>query len=155
METKADQTRMELLRVKLGYVEKLVVNCTGTSGCLCFFWSDKVQVVLLSFLVNHIDVKVAMSDNRWWRLTGFYDNPVATQHCHSWTLLRRLASMSKLPWICLGDFNEKGWAIRNAVVHEQRVVKGLNVVEWASFFLDLQVGNKSRRHTVSSPNRPV
>ncbi|KAK2654942.1 hypothetical protein Ddye_007994 [Dipteronia dyeriana] len=30
----------------------------------------------------------------------------ANQRTHSWTLLRRLAGMASLPWICLGDFNE-------------------------------------------------
>ncbi|KAI9170079.1 hypothetical protein LWI28_022270 [Acer negundo] len=51
----------------------------------------------------------------------------------------------------------KVWAIRNSTVHELTVVKGLNVVEWASFFLDefLQVGIRIKLPAVSPPNRPV
>lgn len=38
--------------------------------------------------------------------TGFYGNPIATQHVHSWELLRRLGVNRSQPWIVLGDFNE-------------------------------------------------
>ncbi|KAK3211236.1 hypothetical protein Dsin_015942 [Dipteronia sinensis] len=33
----------------------------------------------------------------------------SSQRLHSWTILRRLAGMSNLPWICIGDFNEILW----------------------------------------------
>lgn len=48
METKVDQARMEILRVKLGFIGKLVVNRSGNSSGLCLFWSDNVQVSLLA-----------------------------------------------------------------------------------------------------------
>ncbi|KAK3218735.1 hypothetical protein Dsin_012705 [Dipteronia sinensis] len=107
METKADHVRMETLRVKLGFFGKLVVNCSGKSGGLCMLWSTNVQVVLLSYSLAHMDVRLASSlDNRWWQLIGFYGNPNANQRSHSWNLLRRLVDMSNLPWVCVGDFNE-------------------------------------------------
>ncbi|KAK2662046.1 hypothetical protein Ddye_000620 [Dipteronia dyeriana] len=34
------------------------------------------------------------------------DTPDNNQRFSSWTLLRRLAGMSRLPWVCMGDFNE-------------------------------------------------
>ena len=88
---------MEVLRIKLGFVGKLVVNCKGKLGGLCLFWSSKVRVDLLSFSVAHIDVRVVSTSERWWRLTGFYGNPDANQRFYSWNLLTRLASMSNLP----------------------------------------------------------
>lgn len=106
METKADHVRMELLRVKLKFSRKLVVNSCGNSGGLCLFWNANVKVVLLSFSVAHIDVSIESSGNKEWRLTGFYGNPEGSQRNHSWNLLRRLEGMSLLPWACVGDFNE-------------------------------------------------
>ncbi|KAK0572934.1 hypothetical protein LWI29_000634 [Acer saccharum] len=106
METKSGQARMEILRVKLGFEGKLVVNSVGTSGGLCLFWAAGFQVSLLSYTLAHIDVRLLSPCNRWWRLTGFYGNPDSSQRIHSWNLLRRLSGLSSLPWVCLGDFNE-------------------------------------------------
>ena len=101
LETKANHVRMEGLRVKLGFTGELVVNSSGNSGGLCLFWSDCVQVKLLSYSLAHIDVSLSFSSDQWWRLTGFYGNPDANQRLHSWTLLRRLAGLSQLPWVCI------------------------------------------------------
>ncbi|KAK2639028.1 hypothetical protein Ddye_026823 [Dipteronia dyeriana] len=97
---------MEHLRIKLGFTGKLVVNCSEKSCGLCLFWNVAFKVELLSFLVAHIDVRLFSSCKYWWRLIGFYGNPDTNQRTHFWTLLRRLAGMVSLPWICLGDFNE-------------------------------------------------
>ena len=106
METKSNNVRMEFLRVKLGFVGKLVVNCSWRSGGLCMLWSAKVQVILLSYSVDHIDVRVDSFCNKWWRLTGFYGNPDSNYRFHSWNLLKRLTGMSSLPWVCLSNFNK-------------------------------------------------
>lgn len=106
METKSNQVRMEALRVKLDFAGKLVVNSIGKSGGLCLFWGKNVQVVLLSFSRDHIDVRIESSGRSWWRLTGFYGVANVSQRGQSWELLRRLAGMYSLPWACVGDFNE-------------------------------------------------
>ncbi|KAH9790374.1 reverse transcriptase domain-containing protein [Citrus sinensis] len=41
-----------------------------------------------------------------WRVTGFYGYPESSRRRESWHLLRRLASFSTLPWVCIGDFND-------------------------------------------------
>ncbi|KAI9154223.1 hypothetical protein LWI28_022959 [Acer negundo] len=61
METKASQTIMEWLHVRLGFEGKLVVNSSGNSGGLCLFWVANVKVELLSFsdaakACAHLDV---------------------------------------------------------------------------------------------------
>lgn len=106
METKANNVLMERIRVQLGFVGKLVVNCVGRSGGLCLFWADSVDVSLLSYSLFHIDVQIVTHQNTLWRLTGFYGHPEVNQRHHGWQLLRRLNSMSGLPWICIGDFNK-------------------------------------------------
>ncbi|KAK3188889.1 hypothetical protein Dsin_028450 [Dipteronia sinensis] len=98
--------RMEFIRVKLGYSGKLVVNSDGSKGGLCLFWSDLVDISLLSFFRFHIDVQVQSHRNKFWRFMGFYGHSTAQQRHHGWTLLRRILSFSSLPWLCGGDFNE-------------------------------------------------
>ncbi|XP_074301324.1 uncharacterized protein LOC141632703 [Silene latifolia] len=41
-----------------------------------------------------------------WRVTGFYGWPAVTNRHLSWRLLQILRQQSKVPWVCLGDFNE-------------------------------------------------
>ncbi|KAK2661255.1 hypothetical protein Ddye_007788 [Dipteronia dyeriana] len=100
---------MKKWRVLLGYERKLVINSIGRSGGLCLFWYSSIEVNLLSYSQDHIDVKIKRDRGLWWRFTGFYGKPEHYQWKHSWTLLRRIAGMSNLPWICIGDFNEILW----------------------------------------------
>ncbi|KAL9690658.1 hypothetical protein QQ045_011064 [Rhodiola kirilowii] len=39
-------------------------------------------------------------------MTLFYGDPTVAKRKFSWELLRRLNTISNLPWIILGDFNE-------------------------------------------------
>ncbi|KAL5806345.1 hypothetical protein ACOSQ4_029078 [Xanthoceras sorbifolium] len=57
METKINHCMAEFIRIKLGYIGKLVVDNVGTSGNLLLFWSDNETVDLLSFFCFHIDVQ--------------------------------------------------------------------------------------------------
>ncbi|KAK2635603.1 hypothetical protein Ddye_030395 [Dipteronia dyeriana] len=85
-----ERSRMEGIRVQLGFTGKLVVDCEGRSGGLGLFWTDKVNVSLLSFSRFHIDVRVTSGANEDWRFTGFYGHPEQDQRSHAWTLLKRL-----------------------------------------------------------------
>ena len=106
MKTRCDDSILEKWRVKLGFQGKIVVNSVGSSGGLCLFWSYEVDVSLLSFSQAYIDVCVRIRFKLAWRFTNFYGSPVQSQKVHFWTLLRRLAGLSSLPWVCVGDFNE-------------------------------------------------
>lgn len=83
------------------------------------FWNNPLDLSIMSYSKGHIDTTIK-SDKGWWRFTGFYGNPVTGLRVESWTLLERLSSMSKLPWVIGGDFNEimidkekEGGAVRN------------------------------------------
>lgn len=106
METRCGQEKIERWHLKLGYNNKLVVNSVGKSGGLCLIWDNSIDVSLLSYSQGHIDVSIKHDSNRSWRFTGFYGHPDQSQRTHSWTLLRRLAGMVDLLWVCMGDFNE-------------------------------------------------
>ncbi|KAK2649621.1 hypothetical protein Ddye_017110 [Dipteronia dyeriana] len=97
---------MEVIRVKLGFTGKLVVDSVGRSGVLYFMWKNLIDVSLLSYSRFHIDVKMVSQRDVSWRWTCFYGNPKASQRPHGWTLLRRFCSISYLPWVCVRDFNE-------------------------------------------------
>ncbi|KAK3230536.1 hypothetical protein Dsin_002417 [Dipteronia sinensis] len=49
---------------------------------------------------------VTLHNKKVWRMTGFYGNPKAEEHHHTWKLLRRLKGMSLLLYLRVGNFNE-------------------------------------------------
>ncbi|KAL5738308.1 hypothetical protein ACOSP7_031069 [Xanthoceras sorbifolium] len=106
METICDHNYLEVVCVKLGFVGKLVIDKIGRNKGLCLFWSQNVEVGLLSFSRFYINVKIGLHTNKVWRYTGFYGHPEASQRIHSWTLLRRFQGMSILPRLYSGAFNE-------------------------------------------------
>ncbi|KAL0288473.1 UNVERIFIED_CONTAM: hypothetical protein Scaly_2729500 [Sesamum calycinum] len=82
------------------------VAARGKSGGLVLLWNKEIYVDLASFSSSHINARVRLSEeSEPWRLTDFYGAPDANNHGESWTLLRRLSRESKLPWMCVGDFN--------------------------------------------------
>ncbi|KAK3221477.1 hypothetical protein Dsin_008502 [Dipteronia sinensis] len=106
METKSNRSWMEKIRVKLGFVGKLVVECEGKSGGLCLMWTDRVDISLISYSRFHIDVRVSSYGDSDWRFTGFCGHPEADQRRHAWSILKRLHDMAQLPWHCLADTDE-------------------------------------------------
>ncbi|KAL5830904.1 hypothetical protein ACOSQ4_016258 [Xanthoceras sorbifolium] len=74
--------------------------------------SREVGEVLGSSLGEVKEVDVGVNGNCWdsdgslWRFTGFYGDPISANRIHSWSLIRRLAGLSNLPWLIGGDFNE-------------------------------------------------
>lgn len=69
-------------------------------------WSHEVSLEIKSYSLCHIDVVVLSKSGSYWRCTGVYGHLESTQKQHTWELLKRLASLSSLPWLCFGDFNE-------------------------------------------------
>ncbi|KAK2651802.1 hypothetical protein Ddye_011658 [Dipteronia dyeriana] len=86
--------------------KKLVVNNTGKSGDLCLYQSHDIDVELLTYSQNHIDIKIRQNRNQVWRFTYFYGNPEQSQRTHSWTFLHRIARMMDILWVCMGDFTD-------------------------------------------------
>ncbi|TXG60811.1 hypothetical protein EZV62_012174 [Acer yangbiense] len=69
-------------------------------------WKDSLDVSILSFSSGHIDARIQSEDGYPWRFSGFYGDPNPKKRVNSWTLLRRLREVDRLPWVYSGDFNE-------------------------------------------------
>ncbi|XP_019158912.1 PREDICTED: uncharacterized protein LOC109155728 [Ipomoea nil] len=107
METFLVKSRMEPIRVTLGYNNMLVVDASGRSGGLALLWDDAIRVDVTGYSSNHIDTTVILDvGSPEFRLTGFYGFPKSYRSWESWNLLRTLASTSSLPWVVMGDFND-------------------------------------------------
>ena len=106
LETLCNHDWLEVVRVRLGFVGKLVVNKVGRSGGLCLFWSDKVEIDLLGFSRYHIDVIVTSHSSLKWRFTGVYGQPDHSLRPSFWNFFSKLANGFHWPWVCGGDLNE-------------------------------------------------
>lgn len=69
-------------------------------------WSSDMAVQICSYSRHHIDFQIQNTGGKSCRCTGVYRHPQASQKKHTWTLLRRLAGLFSLPWLCFGNFNE-------------------------------------------------
>lgn len=83
-----------------------VVDRIGMGGGLALFWNSKVHVHMKSYSLHHIDAVVYNEGVKEWRCTKIYGHLEANQKHHTWTLLKRLATLSSLSWCYFGDFNE-------------------------------------------------
>ena len=82
------------------------VDRIGKSGGLALIWSSDIDVRITSYSRHHINMQVQRADGKLWRCTGIYGHPKTQQKKHTWTLLKRLAGLFSLPWLCFRDFNE-------------------------------------------------
>ncbi|KAJ8775358.1 hypothetical protein K2173_023123 [Erythroxylum novogranatense] len=96
---------MEVLRSQLSFAHCFSVDSISIGRGLSIFWSTDIRLHVSGYSSNFIDCEIR-SDGTQWRLTGFYGFPDRTRRQASWNLLRALAAMSQLPWLCCGDFND-------------------------------------------------
>jgi exonuclease III len=107
METKCSRSKIEGIRVKLGYNGMFVVEPVGRSGGLALFWRDNQDLEIQNFTRRHINAIVKEVDTEVsWKLTCFYGHPVAAKRHESWALLEHLQNFRPQPWVCIGGFNE-------------------------------------------------
>ena len=103
-----------------------------------------------SFSSHHIDVVIHSENGSYWRGTGIYGHPEIDQKQHTWTLMRRLASLSSLPWICYGDFNEILRMNEKTGKNERRVSNVNEFREAVNFFGLRDMGFKGHPFTWSN-----
>ena len=105
-ETKMMAKQMEAKRRMLKFENCFVVDRCGLGGGLALLWTLDVSLEVKSYSKHHIDAVIHNENGSSWRCIGVYGHPKSEKKKHTWSLLRRLAGMSSLPWLCFGDFNE-------------------------------------------------
>jgi hypothetical protein len=86
------------------------VNGNGKGGGIALYWTEDVNVQLLSFSDRHIDADVIVGPfDHMWRGTFVYGEPKPTNRHKMWAKLRQIKNNSDHPWLMMGDFNEDMW----------------------------------------------
>jgi ribonuclease HI len=107
METKLRKKKMEAIRCKLGFPNMLVVDSVGRSGGLALLWGDDIYLDIQNFSHRHISGVIKnLSGGAPWKFTGFYGHPDVSKRVEAWALIKHLAQLDPIPWVCIGDFNE-------------------------------------------------
>lgn len=70
-----------------------------------FHWNKDWDVPIFSYSQGHIDAVINKGGLKW-RFTGIYGQSVQDRRKETWELISRLHSISSLPWVLGGDFNE-------------------------------------------------
>lgn len=107
-ETRLFSDKVDGLRRSLGFANGLGVGSFGRGGGLALLWKDDLVVSLQTLDKMHIDVAILDPVSRMekWRFTGFYGESRRDFRYRSWDCLKLLNTHSRLPWLCVGDFNE-------------------------------------------------
>ncbi|KAL0315227.1 UNVERIFIED_CONTAM: hypothetical protein Scaly_2876400 [Sesamum calycinum] len=105
METKCVGYKIDRVKKQLN-MHGIGVDSKRKGGGLALLWNKDNFLELMSFSASHIDARVQLeTGDKYWRFTGFYGAPEASNRSSSWTLLRHLSRISTLPWVCGDDFN--------------------------------------------------
>lgn len=106
LETWSSKSQMERIKNKLDFDGCFTVPSDGWGGGLPLMWKGRDRVWVDSFSWYHIDVIANGGLESAWRMTGFYGELANSYWSEGWNMLRMLSSKPKLPWCCVGDFNE-------------------------------------------------
>jgi hypothetical protein len=106
METKLNNKKMELIRIKLGFKNVFAVDSVGKSGGLALLWHDDSTIEVQNFSRRHINAIVSTTGENSWKWTGFYGHPDTNRREEAWSLLRKLSVLQPETWMVMGDFNE-------------------------------------------------
>lgn len=74
-EIKFSRFEIDTVRKKIGDYEGVYVDARGRAGGLVFFWEKGVNIILLFYFLNYVDIRVELyyPIQLVWRFTGVYD----------------------------------------------------------------------------------
>ena len=70
------------------------------------FWNNNCKVDILGDSIYHIDARVTETGQDPWRITCIYGEAQTHLRHQTWDVLKGISTMSDLPWLYFGDFNE-------------------------------------------------
>ncbi|KAH7842957.1 hypothetical protein Vadar_011057 [Vaccinium darrowii] len=107
METKNNKVRFETIRRRLNFDFGSYVDPVGLAGGLALWWNNDVEIevdLASKNLIHAIVSDKANSSN--WAASFVYGCPMRSGREQVWEDLKDVARFEKLPWLCIGDFNE-------------------------------------------------
>ncbi|XP_043694226.1 uncharacterized protein LOC122644928 [Telopea speciosissima] len=109
VETKAQETRIQVLQCQLGYAHYVAVNANGAPGGLAILWRDNIQVKIRVADDRIIDAEVVSDQGNFW-ITCVYGDPVRSNRHIVWNRICSYGASHSDPWMCIRDFNSfLGW----------------------------------------------
>ncbi|GJU09942.1 reverse transcriptase [Tanacetum coccineum] len=132
METRLHDTEIQGIRRCFLDFNFLVVNPVRRAGGLMLCWNKDLNVQITSFSKHHVNFSVIEDTGREWRGSGIYGWPTNQDKYRTWMLLRSIKSLSTLPWVCFGDFNEVLYSF------EKVGARGCNMRELEAFAASCQ-----------------
>ncbi|KAG5517160.1 hypothetical protein RHGRI_037799 [Rhododendron griersonianum] len=107
METKNNKVKMETIRVKLGFDSGVYVDPEGLSGGLALWWMKEVEIDVDIVSKNFIHAVISeKASSSVWAATFIYGCPTRSGRVQVWDSIREIAYSERLPWLCMGDFNQ-------------------------------------------------
>ncbi|KAG5537913.1 hypothetical protein RHGRI_025114 [Rhododendron griersonianum] len=107
METKNNKVKMETIRVKLGFDSGVYVYPEGLSGGLALWWMKEVEIDVDIASKNFIHAVISeKASSSVWAATFIYGCPTRSGRVQVWDSIREIAYSERLPWLCMGDFNQ-------------------------------------------------
>jgi hypothetical protein len=109
-ETRKNKDRISRLRFRLGLKGFEGFTSDGLSGGLAMFLHESLCVEIQAINEHYIDAYVRASPSSpQWRLTCVYGEPRVENRQCMWDNLKLLKTVSDLPWMVMGNFNEGMW----------------------------------------------
>ena len=105
-ETMVDDVRLEIVQSNIGFDHRWVVPREGRGGGLVLFWKATINLTIEDSNKSYIDAFINKNSENEWRLMGFYGKLELARRFEAWNKLKNLNKHSKMPWLCVGDFNE-------------------------------------------------
>ena len=103
---KANEERVEYVKRRVGFNEKVVIEAKGRAGGLCLMWRTICKLKWWSLISNKYMIVVKILDPGGdWYLVGFYGPPDAAKKRKAWENLCALLETFQEPCIFFEDFN--------------------------------------------------
>lgn len=102
--TRMESCRLELLKEQMGFHSSFYVDPRGSSGRLCLWWTEEVQVHVLGYSINLVHTLVTLKQvGTSFRGSWFYGLPVFNMHSAFWIAMSRMDWKDGRPWLCIGS----------------------------------------------------
>lgn len=106
-EIRANVSKVDRIRKRLGYVYAEYVAPVNTGGGLALWWKGNIgiQVIIKERHFFHVRVDSGMDPVAGF-VTMVYGPQIERDRTDWWPRLKRLDPGEDVPWLCFGDFNE-------------------------------------------------